>query len=108
MKKLLAITAALGVLATSVPASAAPWENINARQARLEHRINAGVRDGSLTRREAYNLRGRFNNIARREARYRRDGLSAWERRDLNRRFDNLSASIEAQRNDSQNHGYRG
>ncbi|MGH6911748.1 MAG: hypothetical protein ACREE0_08395 [Phenylobacterium sp.] len=81
------------------------WVSINQRQAQLDRRIDQGVRNGSLTRREAYRLRGEFTQIARLEARYRVNGLTGWERADLDRRFDGLSAEIRAQRHDDQ-YGY--
>lgn len=80
------------------------WQSINQRQAELDRRIDRGVRDGSLSRREATRLRGEFNSLARLENQYRRGGLSAWERNDLDRRFDRLSAQIRNERNDRDNH----
>lgn len=76
------------------------WQSINQRQANLDRRIDQGVRNGQLSRREAVRLRAEFNNIARLEARYRRDGLTQWERADLDRRFDRLSAQIRYERRD--------
>ncbi len=105
MKKLLAIAVAAGALAFAAPASAQVWQSINQRQAQLDARIDAGVRDGSLTRQEAIRLRGEFNDISRLEARYRVNGLSLGERADLDRRFDALSRQIRFQRNDDQERG---
>lgn len=105
MKKLLAMAVAAGALAIAAPASAQIWQSINQRQAQLDARIDAGVRDGSLTRQEAFRLRGEFNDLARLEARYRADGLSFGERADLDRRFDSLSSQIRYQRNDGQERG---
>ncbi len=102
MKKLLAMAVAASALAVAAPASAQAWQSINQRQANLEHRIDVGVRNGSLTRSEATRLRAEFRDIARLEARYRHNGLSAWERRDLDRRFDLLSARIRYERHDRQ------
>ena len=76
------------------------WQSINQRQANLERRIDQGVRYGSITRREAVNLRAEFNQIARLEATYRRGGLTQWERNDLDRRFDRLSAKIRYESRD--------
>lgn len=76
------------------------WQSINARQANLDRRIDQGVRNGQLSRREAVRLRGEFNNLLRLEANYRRGGLTAWERNDLDRRFDRLSAQIRSERRD--------
>lgn len=81
------------------------WTNINQRQAKLDRRIDQGVRNGSITRSEAIRLRGEFRNIARLEARYRHNGLSNWERADLDRRFDTLSARIRWERNDGDRYG---
>lgn len=102
MKKLLAMAVAVGALAIAAPASAQAWQSINERQARLDQRIDVGVRNGSLTRQEAMRLRGEFNDLARLEARYRRDGLTMRERADLDRRFDALSAQIRYERHDQQ------
>lgn len=124
MKKLAILLAAgLGVMAASAPATAAPaapnhgygyaqggaWQNINARQARIEARINQGIRSGALTRPEAVRLRARFRSIANLEAQYRRSrpGLTLAERRDLDRRFDALERSIRVQKNDRDHRGRR-
>ena len=76
------------------------WQSINLRQRQLDHRIDVGVRNGQLSRREAVRLRAEFRQIARLEASYRRGGLTAWERADLDRRFDRLSAQIRYERRD--------
>jgi hypothetical protein len=80
------------------------WTPINQRQRMLDARIDAGVRDGSLSRREAVRLRGEFNQLALRETNYRAGGrFTREERADLDRRFDRLSAQIQAERNDHNN-----
>lgn len=83
--------------------SQASWQNINQRQANLDRRIDRGVRNGDLSRREAARLRGEFNALARLEQNYRRGGLTQWERADLDRRFDRLSAQIRYERRDNDN-----
>jgi len=94
--------------AVAAPAFAAPWQNINARQAELDRRIDAGVNQGDLTRVEARRLRAEFNELVRLEAKYRRgDGLQAWERVDLDRRFTVLSARVRWDRNDGQDRGWQ-
>lgn len=113
MKTKAILTAAL--IATAGVSAAAPaaaqsyragyvanWQPINARFQNLDRRIDVGVRNGALTRREAANLRGEFQAIARLEANYRRGGLTQWERADLDRRFDGLSARIRHERRDRQ------
>lgn len=106
MKKILIpLLAASALTAVAAPAFAAPWMNINQRQAQLDHRIDQGVRNGSLTRNEAYRLRAEFRDIARLEAHYRSTGgLQAWERQDLDRRFDRLSARIRFERHDREDY----
>ena len=121
MKKFTIMLASVAVAAAAMPAvaTAAPapdygfsyqggaWQNINARQARIEARINQGIRSGALTRREAVQLRAQFRSIANLEARYRasRPGLTMAERRDLDRRFDALERSIRIQKHDRDDRG---
>jgi len=102
MKKFLAMAVAASALAVAAPASAQTWQSINERQARIDQRIDVGVRNGSLTRSEAGRLRSEFYGLARLEAHYRRDGLSRAERADLDRRFDALSAQVRYERHDRQ------
>jgi len=107
MKKFMLLIAGLGVATAAVPASAQPgWQNINARQARLEQRIDQGVRSGSLSRREATQIRNEYRGLVRLEARYRasRPGLTMQERRDLDRRYDALSAKVRYEKHDRNNH----
>ena len=108
------IGAASALALSATAASAQPsggrhngWTSSDQRQAQLDRRIDQGVRNGTLNRREAYRLRGEFRQIARLEARYRSNGLNGWERTDLDRRFDSLSAQIRAERHDQYGYGYR-
>ncbi len=83
------------------------WTSIDARQAMLDRRIDQGVMNGALTRREAMRLRAEFREVARLEYRYRVNGLSGWERDDLDRRFDRLAMQIRMERRDGQrDYGY--
>lgn len=79
------------------------WQPINERKANLDRRIDVGIRNGQLSRREATRLRGEFGALLRLEANYRRGGLTNWERNDLDRRFDRLSAQIRNERRDRDN-----
>lgn len=81
------------------------WQSINQRQYQLDRRIDQGVRNGSLTRREAGRLRAEFGQLVRLEAQYRRGGLNRWERNDLDQRFDRLSARIRYERRDDDRRG---
>ena len=76
------------------------WQPINQRQRQLDNRIDRSIRDGRLTRNEAYQLRREYGEIAVLENRYRRNGLTLAERRDLDRRFDRLDARLTASLND--------
>ena len=110
MKRLITALAAVGTLglaaapALAQPVGAPGWTSVNAQQARIDARIDRGVRDGSLTRREAGKLRGEFRNIQRLEARYlRNDGrIDRREGSDLTARLQGLNAQVFAQRNDFQ------
>lgn len=109
MKKFALMLAGLGVAMTALPAAAQPWQSVNQRQAQIERRIDQGIRNGSLSRREAVNLRAEFRQIAQLEQRYRRsNGLSMQERRDLDRRMTALSNKVRIDRHDRNGRpGYR-
>lgn len=81
------------------------WNGGGDRVERLDRRIEIGLRDGSLDRREAWRLKSDLRETARLEMRYGRDGLSRWERADLDRRFDRISAQIRYERHD-RDYGY--
>jgi hypothetical protein len=99
---------ALAAVALPGPVLAQSWQSMGARQARLDTRIDQGVRTGALNRAEATRLRTEFRQLGRLEARYRAsNGLSMSERRDLDRRYDALSARVRIQANDRQ-HDRRG
>jgi hypothetical protein len=109
----IAAAAALPAVASGAPMPGygfqqGAWQNINARQNRIEMKINQGIRSGALTQREAMQLRGQFRSIANLEARYRasRPGLTVAERLDLDRRFDALERSIRVQKNDRDTRGH--
>jgi len=112
MKKILLSIAAVSAIAAAVPAVASAqsygyerdygpaYGYGGDRAARLDARIDRGVRSGGLTRNEAWRLRSELRETARLEARYRRGGLSGWEREDLDRRYDRISAEIRYERHD--------
>lgn len=79
------------------------WQSINDRKFNLERRIDQGVRDRSLSRREADRLKGELNSLVRLERTYLRGGLSRTERNDLDRRYDRLSAQVRSERRDHDN-----
>lgn len=105
MKKILIPIIAVSALAAATLPAVASAQPINQRQDQLERRIDMGLRNGSLTRNEAYRLRAELRDTERLEHRYRRGGLSGWERADLDRRFDRISAQIRYERHD-RDYGY--
>ncbi|WP_165184906.1 hypothetical protein [Caulobacter soli] len=117
MKKILLSIAAVSAVAAAVPAvaSAQAYERGydrgynqdvgGDRVARLDQRIDMGIRRGGLTRDEAWRLKGDLRETARLESRYRRGGLTGWERADLDRRYDRISAQIRYERHD-RDYGY--
>jgi hypothetical protein len=111
MKKLLIAATALGALTVAAPAAAqysnqGGYANASARGAigvqnriaRLDARIDAGVRAGTIDRRQANSLRQQLRDIDRLERRYSRNGLDQRERADLQQRvrsFRDQLASAE-------------
>lgn len=127
MKKILLSIAAVSAIAAAVPAVASAqaygpdrgydhgfdrgpdrgYGDGGDRVARLDQRIDMGIRSGGLTRPEARRLKGELRETARLEARYRRGGLTGWERADLDRRFDRISTQIRYERHDGdRDYGY--
>lgn len=83
---------------------AANAQNINARQDEQGERIQQGVHNGTLTKREARHLQQREAKIRRIEARDRRSGhqLTEAERRNLQTRLNRTSRAIYGQNHDAQ------
>lgn len=123
MKRISIFIAGFGIAATAIPATAlaaapapavhasaqgGPWHASNARQNRIEARINQGIRSGAINRREATRLRSELRKIERLEVQYRRSrpGLTMAERRDLDRRFDALERSIRIAMMDDRRPGH--
>jgi hypothetical protein len=68
------------------------------RRAMLEQRIDTAVRDGSLSRREADQMRREYNEIVRLEAQYSANGnMSQQQRGDLRMRYRALTQRIAGQ-----------
>ena len=68
--------------------------NINARQREQEKRIREGVRDGSLTRKEAADLQKKEEKVRELEARLRENGLTPKERKKIEKDLDKLNKEI--------------
>jgi hypothetical protein len=97
------------LIAVAVPYAAeaqAHERGVNARQHQQQHRINEGLRQGELTRREYGRLQHEAAQIRREERAYRADGhLSRGERRELHRELDDLSRDIRRERHDGEHRG---
>lgn len=108
MNKVTILSLSLALVAGSVilqvqPAEAAPW-GVNRRQANQQSRIYNGVRNNSLTGREAYRLQQQQFALNRKEQRFRAsgNGLSASERARLQHQQNQLSQNIYHQKHDGQ------
>ena len=99
-KTLIAAAATVASIAVSAqPFARIDTSAIDARQARQEQRIHAGVARGELTRREARTLEQVQRDIARTEARAKADGyVSPNEMRRLVAMLDRADAQIRALR----------
>ncbi|MEQ7156725.1 hypothetical protein [Brevundimonas aurifodinae] len=73
---------------------------LNAEQAQLAQRIDRAAWRGTISRREARDLRYQLDQYERLEWRYRRDGLSRWERNDLAHRLDRIRRDLREDRRD--------
>ena len=79
------------------------WQSISQRKYQLDRRIDVGMRNGSLSRREARGLQTQLNALIRLERNYMRGGLTRWERNDLDRRYDRLAVQVRIERRDRDN-----
>jgi hypothetical protein len=79
------------------------WQSISNRKFQLDRRIDVGIRNGALSRREATRLQAELNSLVRLERTYLRGGLTRWERNDLDRRYDRLAVQVRIERRDRDN-----
>ncbi|MBS1954251.1 MAG: hypothetical protein JST89_08695 [Cyanobacteria bacterium SZAS-4] len=115
MKRLFMMAFAATTLAASVVPANAQFSSggggVNGLEAKLQFRINAGIRSGALTRGEASRLQGKLQQISQLEWRLRNsgNGLSWRERQRLQDKLNDLSNDINRQLSDSERNfnGYR-
>lgn len=104
MRRTLLTLMATTTLALAIPAiaSAQPWQSISQRGSELFERIDAGVRNRTITNADADRLRADFNALERLESEYGRSapGLTTNELQDLERRFSDLSMQVRYDAND--------
>ena len=119
MKKALIPVLAIAAASVAVPAAAqnhdrydrhdryeqnrGGWQSISQRKYQLDRRIDVGIRNGALSRREARGLQNQLNRLVRLERNYMRGGLTRWERNDLDRRYDRLAVQVRIERRDRDN-----
>ncbi len=117
MKALIASVAAVAALSAAMPAAAQSWGRDSdfrdfgrgrSESARLERRIEVGLRSGQLTFREAAMLRRDVAQVRDLEWRYGRDGrISAREARDLDWRYASVTQRLRFERRDpDRGYGY--
>ena len=90
------------------PSFAQPGVAIDAKEAMISQRIDMGIRNHSLTRREAGRLQAELRDIQRQEDMFRhtRPGLTRAEIAQLDFRLDRLSAMVRIDRNDRDGRQY--
>ena len=119
MKKALIPVLAIAAASVAVPAAAqnydrydrhdryeqnrGGWQSISNRKHQLDRRIDVGMRNGSLSRREGRRLENALHQLVRLERNYMRGGLTRWERQDLDRRYDRLAVQVRIERRDRDN-----
>jgi hypothetical protein len=74
----------------------------------LQSRLDAGIRAGTIDRRESMRLRQQLRQLARLEARYSMDGLSRGERADLMQRMRALRMDMRVADNGTYDRYERG
>ncbi|MBU1386117.1 MAG: hypothetical protein KKG14_08290 [Alphaproteobacteria bacterium] len=78
------------------------------QRADLDTRIEAGVRDGSISRTEAGRLRADYDALVQLETRYAADGrMTTNERQDLRDRYRALSQRVDEGRDNDMSYGWR-
>lgn len=77
---------------------------LHGEQARLAQRVDRAAYRGTISRREAQNLRWQLDEVQRLSWRYGRNGYSRWERNDLENRLDRIRYQLREDRRDG---GYR-
>lgn len=107
MKKIILAMAAISAVSVAVPAAAAR-NGIEMRSDQLQHRIQRGVQNRTISQREAVPLRAELRQLNRSERRFSRNGLSRSERYQLRQQVQVLEQRIHfAERNRSFRTGQR-
>jgi len=100
MKTILMTMTALAALAVAAPASAQPWSGQRSNTGDLQLQIDAGLRSGAISRREAMPLRTGLGDLLRLERQFSVNGFTGRENATLRQRSNQLRQQIRmAERN---------
>lgn len=103
MKSLIITGLAVALLGGAASAQDFQVSTVNARQQKIDARIDQGVKQGTLTAAEAQKLKAEYRSIAQQEAAFRKsDGINDQERQKLMQRLAALNARIGAEKSDAQ------
>lgn len=94
MNKTFAIFSCAALLFAATTASAKPFGSINKTQSNQKERIISGVKNDSLTNKEAFHLAQTQVKIANKEQNMRQDGLTLKERAKLDAMQSKASKQI--------------
>jgi len=110
MRTTLCLLSAVSALCMAAPAAAQYRDyrgaygadtSFDVRIDNLRARLNAGLRNGTIDRREAWTLRRELRTLEALEARYSLNGFTSWERDDLNNRLRMVRRDIRVADNNS-------
>lgn len=94
MKTILMTMTALAAVGLAAPASAQPWTGHQSQTASLQMQLDAGMRTGAISHREAFPLRRSLRDLITLERQFGRNGFSGSENAVLRQRSNELSRQI--------------
>ena len=94
MKTIFLTMTALAALAVAAPAAAQPWSGQRASTSNLQLQLDAGIRSGVISRREAIPLRSTLRELISLESQFSRNGFTGRENAALRQRSNMLSRQI--------------
>ena len=105
MKTILMTMTALAALAVAAPASAQPWSGQRSNTGDLQMQIDAGLRSGVISRREATPLRASLGELLRLERLFSTNGFTGRENATLRQRSNQLRQQIRMAERDGNPRG---
>ena len=94
MKTIFLTMTSLAALSVAAPAAAQPWTGQRANTANLQTQLDAGIRSGTISRREAMPLRSMLRELVSLEHQFSRNGFTGRENAALRQRSNTLSRQI--------------